>query len=46
MGGTCEAERRTVGKLAKDYQDRDVHCFYSGEKRYPSARSIGLVSDG
>ena len=33
-----EAERRTVGKLAKDYQDRDVHYFYSGEKRYPSAR--------
>ncbi|MCR5206035.1 MAG: helicase [Lachnospiraceae bacterium] len=33
-----EAERRTVGKLAKDYQDRDVHYFYSGEKRYPSSR--------
>lgn len=33
-----EVERRTVGKLAKDYQDRDVHYFYSGEKRYPSAR--------
>lgn len=33
-----EAERRTVGKLAMDYQDRDVHYFYSGEKRYPSAR--------
>ncbi len=33
-----EAERRTVGKLAKDYQDRNVHYFYSGEKRYPSSR--------
>ena len=33
-----EAERRTVGKLAKDYQDRAVHYFYSGEKRYPPAR--------
>lgn len=33
-----EAERRTVGKLARDYQGRDVHYFYSGEKRYPSAR--------
>ena len=33
-----EAERRTVGKLAKDYQDKDVHYFYTGEKRYPSSR--------
>lgn len=41
-----EAERRTVGKLAKDYQDRDVHYFYSGEKRYPSARMNFSVSNG
>ena len=34
-----EAERRTVGKLAKDYRDKDVHYFYSKEeKRYPPAR--------
>jgi len=41
-----EAERRTVGKLAKDYQDRDVHYFYSGEKRYPPARMNFSVSNG
>ena len=41
-----EAERRTVGKMAKDYQDRDVHYFYSGEKRYPSARMNFSVSNG
>ena len=41
-----EAERRTVGKLAKDYEDRDVHYFYSGEKRYPSARMNFSVRNG
>lgn len=41
-----EAERRTVGKLARDYHDRDVHYFYSGEKRYPSARMNFSVSNG
>ena len=41
-----EAERRTVGKLAKDYEDRDVHYFYSGEKRYPSARMNFSISNG
>ena len=41
-----EVERRTVGKLAKDYEDRDVHYFYSGEKRYPSARLNFSVSNG
>ena len=41
-----EAERRTVGKLARDYQDRDVHYFYSGEKRYPSARMNFSVRNG
>lgn len=41
-----EAERRTVGKLAKDYHDRDAHYFYSGEKRYPSARMNFSVSNG
>ena len=41
-----EVERRTVGKLAKEYQDRDVHYFYSGEKRYPSARMNFSVRNG
>ena len=41
-----EAERRTVGKLAKDYQDRDVHYFYTGERRYPSARMNFAVKNG
>ena len=41
-----EAERRTVGKLAKDYQDRNVHYFYSGERRYPSARMNFSVRKG
>ncbi len=41
-----EAERRTVGKLAKDNQDRDVHYFYSGDRRYPSARMNFSVSGG
>lgn len=41
-----EVERRTVGKLARDYQDRDVHYFYSGEKRYPSARMNFSVRNG
>ena len=42
-----EVERRTVGKLAKDYQDRDAHYFYANEKRYPAARmSFSLRSDG
>ena len=41
-----EAERKTVGKLSKEYQDRDVHYFYSGEKRYPSARMSFSVRDG
>lgn len=41
-----EAERRTVGKLARDYQDRDVHYFFSGEKRYPSARMNFSVRRG
>lgn len=41
-----EAERRTVGKLARDYEDRDVHYFYTGEKRYPSARMNFSVRNG
>ncbi|MBQ9327039.1 MAG: hypothetical protein IJ225_00705 [Solobacterium sp.] len=41
-----EVERKTVGKLARDYQDRDVHYFYSGEKRYPSARMNFSVRNG
>lgn len=41
-----ECERNTVGKLATDYHDRDVHYFYSGEKRYPSARMNFSVRNG
>ena len=41
-----EAERRTVGKLAKDHQEQDVHYFYTGEKRYPSARMNFSVRNG
>ncbi len=33
-----EAERRTVGKLAIDYEAREAQYFYTGEKRYPVAR--------
>lgn len=33
-----EAENRTVGKLAKERDDRSAHYFNTGEKRYPSAR--------
>ena len=33
-----EAERRTVGKLVKDNEAREVRYFYTGEKRYPAAR--------
>ncbi len=33
-----EAEERTVGKLAKERNDRSAHYFYAGEKRYPSER--------
>lgn len=32
-----EAERKTVGKLAKANEDKEAHYFYTGEKRYPSA---------
>jgi len=41
-----EAERRTVGKLAKDRQDRDAHYFYTGEKRYPPARLTFSLREG
>ncbi len=41
-----EAERRTVGTLAREYQDRDVHYFSTGEKRYPSARMNFSVKNG
>ena len=41
-----EVERRTVGRLARDYEDRDVHYFYIGEKRYPSARLNFSVGNG
>ncbi len=42
-----EVERRTVGKLAEDYKDKDAHYFYSSEsseKRYPPARLRFSVS--
>ncbi|MEE3358225.1 MAG: helicase, partial [Lachnospiraceae bacterium] len=41
-----EAERRTVGKLAKEYQDKDAHYFSTGDKRYPSPRMNFSVKDG
>lgn len=41
-----EAERKTVGKLAKANEDKNVHYFYTGEKRYPSARMNFSVSNG
>lgn len=43
-----EAERRTVGKLAKDYRDADAYYFYgeNDKKRYPPARLNFKVSDG
>lgn len=41
-----EAERKTVGKLAKDRKDKEYHYFYSGEKRYPPARLNFSVKDG
>ena len=41
-----EAERRTVGKLAKESQDKEVRYFLAGEKRYPSARMNFAVKDG
>lgn len=41
-----EAERRTVGKIAKDYQDRGAFYFNTGERRYPSARMNFSVSRG
>ena len=40
-----EAERRTVGNLAKTNEARDVHYFFSGEKRYPVARMNFSVRD-
>jgi len=41
-----EAERRTIGKLAKDNDDRDAHYFSAGDKRYPAARLNFSVSLG
>lgn len=41
-----EAERKTVGKLAKNTAEKDVHYFYSGEKRFPSARLNFAVKEG
>ena len=41
-----EAERKTVGKLAKANEAKEVHYFYTGEKRYPSARLNFSVSNG
>lgn len=33
-----EAERRTVGKLASDYHDKEVRYFHSDARRFPPAR--------
>ena len=41
-----EAENRTVGKLAKEREERSAHYFYTGEKRYPSARMNFRLRDG
>lgn len=41
-----EAERKTVGKLAKANEDKEAHYFYTGERRYPSARMNFSVSNG
>ena len=41
-----EAERKTVGKLAKTNEDKEAHYFNTGEKRYPSARMYFSVSGG
>ena len=41
-----EAEQRTAGKLARDYQERDVHYFASKEKRYPASRMNFSVGGG
>ena len=40
-----ESERRTVGKLAKDFKE-EAHYFCSNEKRYPSARLNFSVRNG
>jgi len=39
-----QAERKTVGKLAKGVEDRTVHYFASEDKRYPAARLNFAVS--
>lgn len=41
-----EAERKTVGKLAKANEAKEAHYFYTGERRYPSARLNFSVSNG
>lgn len=41
-----EAENRTVGKLAKEREERSAHYFYTGEKRYPSARMNFRLREG
>ncbi len=41
-----EAERQTVGKLAKANEDKEAHYFFTGERRYPSARLNFSVSNG
>ena len=40
-----EAERKTVGVLAKNNPDKDARYFYSGEKRFPLARLNFSVSN-
>lgn len=41
-----EAERKTVGKLAKANEEKTAHYFYTGEKRYPSARLNFSIRNG
>ena len=41
-----EAERRTVGLLAREHREADVHYFATGEKRYPSSRMNFSMGNG
>lgn len=41
-----EAERRTVGLLAREHREEDVHYFATSEKRYPSPRLNFSMNNG
>ena len=40
-----EAERRTIGLLAKQRTDRDVRYFHDDKKRFPAAKLNFSVKD-